>query len=122
MSHSISTKIEKKKAVRIANITELPYLIKINTQTAEFSVVTPEQPKFIKPVDTAILNMIPEGNPDLTTYFSELLETNAPEQQINTFWFQTPKNAGGTEDHTQIKTQILRDLRELQKKLNPKMI
>ena len=83
---------------------------------AEFSVVTPEQFKFIKPVDTANLSLIPEGNPDLTTYLSELLKTIKPEQQNITFWLPTSGNLGKTEDHTPIQTQILRELRELQEK------
>ena len=40
---------------------ESPYSIKKNTQSIELSVVTPEQSKFIKPEDTAILTMIPES-------------------------------------------------------------
>ena len=122
ISHSISTIIDKKTAVRITNTTELPYSIKKNTQIAEVSVVNPEQSKFIRPVDTAILSMIPEGDPDLTTYLNELLRTSKPEQQSNTFWFPTPKNPGRTEDHTPIQTRILKELRELQEKqkLNPK--
>ena len=73
-----------------------------NTQIVEFSVVTPKQSKFITSVDTAILSMIPEGDLDLSTYLSELLRTNEPEQQSNTFWFPTPENPGKTEDHTPI--------------------
>ena len=87
---------------------------KKNTQIAEFSLVTPEPSKFIWPVDTEILSMIPEGDPDLTTYPSQLLRTNKPEQQSNTFWFPTPENPGETEDHTPIQTRILKELRELQ--------
>ena len=41
-SHSISTIIDKKREIRITNTTESPYLIKKNTQIAEFSLVTPE--------------------------------------------------------------------------------
>ena len=67
ISRSMSTIIDKKIAVRVTNTTESPYTINKNTQIAEFSVVTPEQSKFIKPVDMAILSMIPEGNPDLVT-------------------------------------------------------
>ena len=59
ISHSMSAIIDKKKAVRVTNTTESPYLIKKHTQIAEFSVVTPEQSKHIKPVDMAILSMIP---------------------------------------------------------------
>ena len=84
-SHSISTIIDKNTAVRVTKITVSPHLFKINTQTAEFSVVTPEQSKFIRPVDTIIFIMIPERDPDLTNYWSKLLRINIPEQQKNTF-------------------------------------
>ena len=122
ISHSMSTIIDRKIAVRVTNTTESPYTINKNTQIAEFSVVTPEQSKFIKPVDMAILSMIPEGDPDLVTYLTELFITNKPDQQNNTFWFPTPENLGNTEDHTPIQTRILTELRELQRrgKLNPK--
>ena len=122
ISHSVSTIIDRKKAVRVTNTTESPYTINKYTQIAEFSVVTPEQSKFIKPVDKSILSMIPEGDPDLVTYLTELLRTNKPEQENNTFWFPTPENRGNTEDRTPIQTRILAELCELQRreKLNPK--
>ena len=121
ISHSMSTKIDRKIAVSVTNNTESPYTINKNTQIAEFSVVTPEQSKFIKPVDMGVLSMIPEGDPDLITYLTELLRRNKPEQQTNTFWFPTPENHGNTNEHTPIQTRILKDLCELQqKKLNPK--
>ena len=122
ISHSMSTIIDRTIAVRVTNTTESPYTINKNTKIAEFSVVSPEQSKFIKPVDMAVPSMIPEGDPDLTTYLTELLRTNKPNQQTNTFWFPTPKNPGNTEEHTPIQTRILKELRELQQKekLNPK--
>ena len=122
ISHSMSTIIDKQIAVRVTNTTESPYTINKNTQIAEFSVVTPEQSKFITPVDMAILSMIPEGDPELITYLTELLRTNKQDQQTNTLWFPTAENTGNTEDHTPIQTRILTELRELQQreKLNPK--
>ena len=121
ISHSMSTIIDKRIAVRVTNTTESPYLIKKHTQIAEFSVVTPEQSKYIKPVDMAILSMIPQGDPDLTAYLNELLRTNKPDQQNDTFWFPTPKNPGKPEDHTPIQTRILKELTDLKdkEKLNP---
>ena len=121
ISHSMSTIIDKRIAVRVTNTTETPYLIKKHTQIAEFSVVTPEQSKHIKHVDMAILSMIPQDDPDLTAYLNELLRTNKPEQQANTFWFPTPENPGKPEDHTPIQTRILKELNELKdkEKLNP---
>ena len=64
---------------------ESPFSIKKNTQIAEFSVVTPEQSKYIKPVDMATLSMFPEADPDLTTYLNELLRTTKQAQQNNIF-------------------------------------
>ena len=108
LSHSISIIFDRKIVVRVTNTTESPYTINKNTQIAEFSVVTPEQSKFIKPVDTAILSMIPKGDPDLITYLTELLRMNKPDQQNNTFWFPTPENPGNIEDLTPIQTRTLK--------------
>ena len=94
ISQSISTIIDRKIAVRVTNTAESPYTTTRIKQIADFSVVTPEQPKFIKKVDTASLNMIPEADLDLTTYLTELLKTNQPDQQNNTFLFPTPKKPG----------------------------
>ena len=116
----MSTIIDKKIAVRVTNTTETPYLIKKHTHIAELSVVIPEQSKHIKPVDMAILSMIPQGDPDLTAYLNELLRTNNLDKQDNTFWFPTPENLGKP-DHTPIQTKILKELNELKdkEKLNP---
>ena len=121
ISQSMSTITDKRIAVIVTNTMELLYLIKKHTQIADFSVVTPEQSKHIKPVDMAIPSMIPQGDPDLTAYLNELLRTNKPEQQDNTFWFPTPENPGTPEDNTPIQTRILKELNELKGKeiLNP---
>ena len=121
ISHSMSTIIDKRTSVRVTNTTESPYLNKKHRQIAEFSVVTPEQSKHIKPVVMAILSMISQDDPDLTAYLNELLRTSKPEQQENTFWFPTPENPGKPEDHTSIQTRILKELNELKdkEKLNP---
>ena len=116
--HSRLTLIDKRIVVRVTNTTESPYLIKKHTQIAEFSVVTPEESKHIKPVDVAILSVIPQGDPDPTAYLNELLRTNKPEKQDNTFWFPTPENPGKLEDHTPIQTRILKQLNELKDKEN----
>ena len=117
----MSTIIDKRIAVRVTNTTESSYLIKKHTPIAELSVVTPEQSKHIKPVDMAILSMILHGDSDLTAYLNELLRTNRPEQEDNTFWFPTPENPGKPEDHTPIQTRILNELNDLKdkEKLNP---
>ena len=116
ISHSIATIFDKRITVRVTNTTESPHLIEKHTQIAEFSVVTPEQSKNIKPVDMAILSMIPQDDPELTAYLNELLRTSKPEQQDNTFWFPTPENPGKLEDHTPIQTKTLKELNEFKDK------
>ena len=59
---------------------------------------------------------MPERDPDLTTYLTELLRTNKQGQQSNTFFFPTPKVPGIIEDQTPYQTGILKELNELQQK------
>ena len=82
-SHSMSTLLDKRIAVRVTSTKDSPRLIKKNTRIAEFSVVTPEQSKHFKPVYMAILSMIPQGDPVLTAHLNELLRMNKLEQQNN---------------------------------------
>ena len=121
LSHSMSTIIDRTKAVGVTNTAKLPYLTKKNTQIAEVSVVTPEQSKYIKPLDMAILTMIPQCDHNLTAYLNELLRTNIPEQQNNTSWFPTPEHLDKSQDHTSIQTRTLKELNGLKdmEKLNP---
>ena len=96
VSHSISTILDEKEAVRVTNMKESPYTIRQYTQIAGFSVVTPEQSKFPETMDTPLLSMITESDPALTTYLNEVLEEIKPEQQNITLWFSTLKNPGKT--------------------------
>ena len=108
ISHSMSTIIDKRIAVRVTNTTESPYLIKKHTQIAEISVVTPEQSKHKNPADMAILSKIPQSDLDLTANQNEILRTSKPEQLNITFWFPTLENPGKPEDHTPKQTLILK--------------
>ena len=102
--------------MRVTNTTESPYLIEKNTQIAEFSVVTPEQSKHIKPVDRVILSTVLQGDPDLTGHLSELLSMNKPGKQDNTLWCRTPENPGKSQDHTPIQTRILKEIIQIKEK------
>ena len=90
--------------------------MKRNTKSAKFSVITPKQSKFIRPVNTAIFSVIPQSDSNPTAYLNELLRKNKLEQQNNTFWFPTPENPGKTKDHTPIQTRILQKLIQLKDK------
>ena len=123
ISHSISTIIDRTIAVRVTNTTESLFTSNKNTQIADFSVVTPEQSKFIKPVDTAIPSTITEGDPDLIIYLTELLRMNKPDRQKILSGFRHPKILATERIKSQFKheSQKSRELRELHKKeeLNP---
>ena len=105
--HSMSKILDEKMAVRVTNTTELPYLIKRNKQISEFFLVIPERFKFIKPVASATLSMIAEGDTDLITYLNKNHRTNEPEQEINTFWFPTTEFRDTSD--TSIQTRILKE-------------
>ena len=109
----------QKDSTQIHQHKGIPLYDQQDTQIADFPVVTPEQTKFIKPIDTVIPNVIPEGDSNLTTYLTELLRMKKPDQQNNTFWFSTPENLCNIEDYTSIQTRILEELRE-KEKLKPK--
>ena len=91
ISHSMSIIIDRKIAVRVTSTTESPCKINKNTQTSEFSGVTPDQSKFIKPVDTAILSMIPEGDPDMVAHQTELFRTKKEINKRKLSGFRHPK-------------------------------
>ena len=55
------------------------YVIRKITQTAEFTVVTQEQSRLMKPKYTAILVMIPANDSDPITHLIKLLRLNKPE-------------------------------------------
>ena len=109
----MSTLIDKRTEVRVTNTTESPFLTKNKIQIAKFLVVTPEQSNYIKPVDMAILSMILRGDHDLMAYLNEILRTNKPDQENNTFWLLTSENSGKREEHTPIQTRILMEFLEL---------
>ena len=103
ISHSML--IEKENPTRVTNVGDSPYTLKKNTQVADFKLLTSKQSKFIKPVDTAILQMLPSDDPDLTPYLNELLKSNKQESQETNFWFPTPENPGDIEEHSPIQSR-----------------
>ena len=121
ISHSMSTITDKEVPIRVTNTGETPYTLKKNTQVADFTVLTPEQSKFIKPVDTAILQMLPSDDPDLNNIPQRTFEVKQARITGNKFWFPTPENPGDIEDHSPIQSRILNELLELRRKeqLNP---
>ena len=89
---------------------------------AEFKVLSPEEAKELKPVNTAALKVLTEDDSeDAITYINELLKTSDKTPPNHNIWFPTPDNPGDPSTHTPIQSRILRETQELDEiqKLNP---
>ena len=108
--------------VQISNFLDHPYTLKKATHMANFSILTPEQTKHIRPVNpTSLRPLLNKNHDDAIHYINSLLKTSKPDEVNETYWFPTPQNPGKEEEHTPIQTRILHELRQLEKleKLNP---
>ena len=89
---------------------------------ANFSILTPEQTKHIRPVNpTSVRHFLNNNHDDAIHYINSLLKTSKPDEVNETYWFPTTQNPGNEKEHTPIQTRILNELRELEQleKLNP---
>ena len=108
--------------VQISNFLDHPYTLKKGTYMANFSILTPEQTKHIRPVNpTSVRHLLNNNHDDAIHYINSLLKTSKPDELNETYWFPTPQNPGNEQEHTHIQTRILNELRELEQleKLNP---
>ena len=107
---------------QICNFSELPYTIKTDTHLADFRVLSPEQLKFIKPINPSMLTFIMHQHTEVTdVYLKQLLKVNNEEDTTEQYWFPTPEQPGGPTTYTPIQKRIFDELVELQtiEKLNP---
>ena len=122
VASSISTASDRKIEVRVTNTTPTPYTIKKNTTVAEFKIMSPEEAKELKPLNTAALKVLTEDDSeDAILYMNELLKTSDQPSQSQNFWFPTPDNPGDPSTYTPIQSRILREIKELEEiqKLDP---
>ena len=116
ISYSISPINDLKKARIVTNRTDSTYTIRKTRRLPKFTKASPEQSKFIEPIDTAILNSLPEGEAYLTTYFYELLRTKNRTTKEKIL-VPTAKNIQKTVDHSPIQSQIHTKLNKMKVKL-----
>ena len=108
--------------VHINNFTDQPYKLKKGLHIANFSVLTPEQMKHVKPIDpVSTWHLLNENEEDAIYYVSSLLKANRNNDQYEQYWFPTPENPEDEDSHTPIQRRILQELRNLQEaeQLNP---
>ena len=119
---AISSTQNNKHMVQIGNFLDHPYTLKKRTHMANFSILTPEQTKHIRPVNpTSVRHLLNNNHDDAIHYINSLLKTSKPDEVNETYWFPTPQNPGIEQQHTPFQTRILNELRELEQleKLTP---
>ena len=119
---ALSSTQNNKYMVQISNFLDQPYTLKKGTHIANFSILTPEQTKHIRPVNpTSVRQLLNNSRDDAVHYINSLLKTSKDSEANETYWFPTPQKPGNEKEHTPIQTRILKELRELERleKLNP---
>ena len=67
-------------SVHLNNFTDSPYTLKRGTQVANFTVLTPEQMKYVKPIDPVSTWHLLQDNPENAAYYaSSLIKSTKPE-------------------------------------------
>ena len=109
-------------SVHLNNFTDSPYTLKRGTQVATFTVLTPEQMKYVKPIDPVTTWHLLQANPENAAHYaSSLIKSTKPEDFKENYWFPTPEDPGDPQHHTPIQKRILSELINLQEleKFNP---
>ena len=107
---------------QICTFSELPYTITTDTHLADSRVLTPEQLKYVKPINPSMLTFIMHQHTEVTVvYLNELLKVNNKEDKTEQYWFPTPEQHGDPTTYTPIQKRKFDELVELQtlEKLNP---
>ena len=78
--------------IPVNNFTDHPYKLKKGLHIANFSVMTPEQMKYVKPVDPASTwHLLQNDQEQVAHYVSSLIKTNRNPQNSENYWFPTPQ-------------------------------
>ena len=109
-------------SVHLNNFTDSPYTLKRVTQVANFTVLTPEQMKYAKPIDPVTTWHLLQANPENAAHYAgSLIKSTMSEDVKEIYWFPTPEDPGDPQHHTPIQKRIFSELINLQEleKLNP---
>ena len=90
---AIVTLHEKAMRIHVNIFTDQPYKPKKGMHFANFSVMTPEQMKYVRPIDpVSTWHLLNENEDDAIHYISSLLKGNRNNDQHEQYWFPTPEN------------------------------
>ena len=112
---ALSSTQSNKHMVQSSNFLDHPYTLKKGMHIANFSILTHEQTKHIRPVNpTSVRHFLNNSHDDAIHYINSLLKTSKDTEVNETYWFPTPQNPGNEKAHTPIQTRILNELRKLE--------
>ena len=81
--------------IHLNNFTDHPYTLKRGSHIANFSVMTPGQMKYVKPVDPVTTWYLLQDNPENAAFYvSSLIKSSKPEDFRENYWFPTRKTLG----------------------------
>ena len=99
----------------VNNFRDHHYKLKKGLHIASLSVMTPEQMKYVKPVDpTSTWHLLQNDQEQAAHYGSSLIKSNRNSQNTENYWFPTRKNPCNPKEHTPIQKRILRGLQAVQ--------
>ena len=83
---------------------------------ANFSILTPEQTKHIRPINpNSVRHLLNNNHDEAIHYMNSLLRTSKTYEVNETYSFPTPQNPGNEKEHAPTQIRFLNELRELAK-------
>ena len=84
-----------KVEIHLNNFNDYPYALKRGSHVGNFSVMTPGQTKYVKPIDPVTTWHLLQDNPkNAAFYVSSLINSSKPEDFKENYWFPTPEDPG----------------------------
>ena len=104
---ALTTSQRKQYTVLIDNFTEHRYTLKKVSHIATFSILTPEQAKYIETINLAPLHYLLDTNYDYAfQYVNSVLKMPKFGEPNETYWSPTPQEPGDETQHTPIQKRI----------------
>ena len=101
--------------VQINNFQDHPYTHKRATNIANVSKFTPEQMKYIQPIDPAPMkHLLDNKHDEALQYVESILKTAGSDISVETSWLPTPQNPGNPSNHTPKQKRVLTELYALE--------
>ena len=106
--------------VQMNKFIDQSYTLKKGSHIANFSVLTPEQIKYVKHINPVTTWNLLQDNPENVAYYARSqIKSLKTGQDSENYWFPTPEEPGDPPTHTPIQQRILKELRNLQEKEKP---